>query len=277
MISYDFAKYEISRPSEFVLHVQIDRPEKLNAFNTAQWQRLRVIFDRASGDPDVRVVVLSAAGDRAFTAGLDLGEDSLAAVTRDATDPARAGSAMRRHILDFQDAVSSLQRCAKPVIVCLHGLALGLGIDLAAAADVRYAARGTSFCIKEVDIGLAADIGSLQRLPRVVGDGSWLREMALTAATFDAQTALERGFVSKVLDSREACIREGLRTAERIAGKSPVAVQGTKFLLDYSREHTVQEGLLMTAVWNASMLQTRDVTDAIQAVLTKSPAKFSKL
>lgn len=284
--AYRQANYVVTLASEYVLHIELDRPEKLNAFNDALWASLRTIFDTASHDPEVRVCVLSARG-RAFTAGLDITQTSIGSHGKTAgggeqeqqaqQDVARVGLGLRRHIRDFQDAISSIQRCSKPVICCLHGLTLGLGIDIASACDIRYAAADTRFSIKEVDIGLAADIGSLQRLPYVLGNASWLKEMALTAALFDAPTALHQGLLSKVSPTREQCILDGLDTARLIATKSPVAIQGTKFLLDYSREHTVQEGLQMTEIWNAAMLQSRDVSDAIAGALTKSPAKFSKL
>lgn len=270
---YNEKHFQVSFASEYVLHIVIDRTQKLNAFDDALWYSLRTLFDTASTDPDVRAIVLSANG-RAFTAGLDITSANLA---RSSVDAARTSQALRLHILDFQDAVSSIHRCAKPVVCCLHGIAFGLAVDIASAADIRYASRDTVFCIKEVDIGLAADVGSLQRLPKVVGASSWLREMAMTAAKFSADEAAQHGLVSRVLQSKEECVQAGLETAKIIAGKSPVAVQGTKFLLDYSREHTVQEGLLMTAVWNASMLQANDVGDAIAATLAKKQAKFSKL
>ena len=273
--TYTQKNWHVSFASEYVLHIEIDRPEKLNAFNDALWQSMQKIFEAASTDPDVRVCVLSARG-RAFTAGLDITQTSLAS-TMEGFDPARAAQAFRRHIVEFQAAISSIHRCAKPVICCLHGISYGLAIDIASAADIRYAAKDSVMCVKEVDIGLAADIGSLQRLPYAVGNSSWLREMALTAAPFSASTALQQGLISKICESRDECIKAGIQTATLMAAKSPVAVQTTKFLLDYSREHTVDEGLLMTAVMNSSMLQANDVTDAIAAVVQKKKPVFSKL
>lgn len=242
--------------------------------------------------------MLSANG-RAFTAGLDITEPSIlnsqsssqhgtqeegkdqegeAAEEGDGEmDVGRVADTMRRHVLDFQDAISSLQRCAKPVICCMHGLVLGLGIDIASAADIRYASTDASFCIKEVDIGLAADIGSLQRVPGIVGSQSWVKELALTARRFDSAEALQHGFLSRVVQGHEECVKEGIKTAMVMAEKSPVAVQGTKMLLDYSRDHTIAEGLLMTAVWNAAMLQSKDVNEAIQATLSKRKGRFAVL
>lgn len=275
-MQYEEPNFVVSFPETHVLHIEIARERKLNAFNDALWQSMRRLFTTASSDPAVRVVVLSARGERAFSAGLDLASTSIVQGD-EAGDVARRATHLRRHILDFQSSITAIARCERPVLVALHGICYGLAIDIASAADVRYASRCARLCIKEVDIGLAADIGSLQRLPKVVGNHSWLREAAMTARVFDADEALAQGLVSAVAADRQACIAMALATARRMASKSPVAVQGTKFLLDYSREHTVDEGLQMTAVWNAGMLQTDDVADAIKGVLAKKPATFAKL
>jgi delta(3,5)-delta(2,4)-dienoyl-CoA isomerase len=138
----------------------------------------------------------------------------------------------------------------------LHGISLGIAIDISSACDVRLCTQDTKFSIKEVDIGLAADLGTLQRFPRVVGNDSWTRELAFSGRFFGANEALERGFVSYVFDSQDKAIDKALEIARVIAGKSPVAVQGTKTLLDYSRDHTVREGLQYTQLWNSIYLQT---------------------
>jgi delta(3,5)-delta(2,4)-dienoyl-CoA isomerase len=272
---YSQLNYKVSFPAEYVLHVEIDRPKKLNAFNDALWQSLRKIFDAAAYDEDVRCIVLSGNG-RAFTAGLDIQE---AGIVNDADlqDAARQAFKMRPHILDFQDAITSIQRCLKPVIAAAHGICYGLAIDMLSACDIRYASNCARLSIREVAIGLAADIGSLQRLPYIVGNSSWLRDMALTADEFSAEEALKQGLLSRVFQNKDETVKAAIQRASLIAEKSPVAVQGTKYLLDYSREHTIAEGLEMSAVWNANMLQTRDMRDAIAAVLQKKKPKFHKL
>ncbi|ORY83770.1 ClpP/crotonase-like domain-containing protein [Protomyces lactucae-debilis] len=272
---YTQPNFKVSFPSEYVLHVQIDRPKKLNAFNDALWYSLRAIFDAAAYDEDVRCIVLSGNG-RAFTAGLDIEQASIVQ-KEDLPDAARQAFKMRPHILDFQDAITSIQRCLKPVIAAAHGICYGLAIDILSACDIRYASNCARLSIREVSIGLAADIGSLQRLPYVVGNSSWLRDMALSADEFSADEALKQGLLSRVFQGQQATIDGALQRAMLIAEKSPVAVQGTKYLLDYSREHTVAEGLEMSAVWNANMLQTKDMKDAITAVLQKKKPKFHKL
>jgi Delta3,5-Delta2,4-dienoyl-CoA isomerase len=129
------------------------------------------------------------------------------------------------------------------VICILHGAAIGIAIDISSACDIRVASRDTKLSIKEVDIGLAADLGTLQRFPRLVGNDSWTRELALSGRFFSASEALERGFVSYVLESQGKALEKGMDIAKTIVLKSPVAVQGTKILLDYSRDHTVREGI----------------------------------
>jgi delta(3,5)-delta(2,4)-dienoyl-CoA isomerase len=149
------------------------------------------------------------------------------------------------------------------VICILHGHCLGLAIDLSLCADIRLCTASARFAVKEVDIGIAADIGTLTRLPKAVGSASWVKEVCLTAREWGAEEARREGFVSGVLADKEAAVREGERICALVGGKSPVAVLGTKELLNYGRGRTVEDGLGYTAVWNAAMLQTEDVGVAV--------------
>lgn len=210
------------------------------------WLELRSLFGYLSTTPDVRAIVLSGAGPRAFTTGLDVhaaSESGVLAHQNDKDiDSARIAAKLRRHILEFQDCISAVEKCEKPVICVLHGFALGLAIDLSVCADIRICEKETKFAVKEVDIGLAADIGTLSRLPKVVGSQSWVKDVCLTGRVFGAEEAMRAGYVSFVGDGKENTVNEALKIAATIAGKSPVAVQGTKELLNYSRDHSVQDG-----------------------------------
>lgn len=212
------------------------------------WLELRQIFDKLSYDPNVRAVVLSGSGPRAFTTGLDVKAASEGTLSEGAgdRDGARRATDFRRHIVEFQDCISAVERCSKPVICAIHGFAFGLGIDLSVATDVRICTADTKFSIKEVDIGLAADIGTLSRLPKVVGSYGWVKEVALTARVFGAEEAMKVGYVNKVYEGKEEMVKAGVELGEVMASKSPVAVQGTKELLNYSRDHSVQDGMLST-------------------------------
>jgi delta(3,5)-delta(2,4)-dienoyl-CoA isomerase len=131
--------------------------------------------------------------------------------------------------------------------------------------------------VKEVDIGIAADIGTLSRLPKAVGNFSWVKDVALSARIFGSDEALRVGLVSGVYKDKSEAVAEALKLAGLIASKSPVAVLGTKELLNYSRDHSVQDGLGYTAVWNAAMLQTADMKDAMLSGLQKMKPTFAKL
>ncbi|KAK4041780.1 ClpP/crotonase-like domain-containing protein [Parachaetomium inaequale] len=277
-----FQHFVVTSPGPLVAHVEIHRPAKLNAFHEAMWLELRGVFRQLSCDADVRAVVLSGAGDRAFTAGLDvtaaseggpLSEGEGAVVV----DGARKAAKLRRHIAEFQECISAVERCEKPVICVMHGIAIGLAIDISCCADVRVCARDARFAVKEVDIGLAADIGTLARLPKAVGSQSWVKDVCLTAREFGAAEALAVGFVSQVHESKAAALAAAVGTASLIASKSPVAVQGTKELLNHSRDHTVEDNLRYTGVWNAAALQTNDVAAALMSGLKKTRPTFEKL
>jgi Delta3,5-Delta2,4-dienoyl-CoA isomerase len=199
-------------------------------------------------------------------------------LTASASDPARTARSIRTHILEFQECITAVEKCSKPVICAMHGIAFGLGVDLSAACDIRLAASNTRFSVKEVDIGLAADIGTLSRLPRAVGSFSWVKEVSLTAREWDAHEAGRVGYVSSVVEGGKAqVVQKGLELCKLIAAKSPVAVWGTKELLNWSRDRTVDDGLKYTAVWNAAMLQTEDVKSALLSGLQKRKPTFSKL
>lgn len=278
--NYSFEYFTIQLPTDHqhVAHVEINRPERLNAFIQVMWENMAQIFNKLSSDPRVRAIVLSGAGEKAFTTGLDVKAASQGLLSSDAkADPARKAAVFRRHITAFQDCITAVERCEKPVIVALHGFSLGLGIDLSTATDVRLCSRDTRFGVKEVDIGLAADIGTLSRLPKVVGNYGWVKEVALTAREFGAEEALRVGFVNAVYDNREATIAAAFQLASLIASKSPVAVQGTKEILNFSRDHSVQDGLRYTSVWNSAALQTQDVSAALLSGLQKRTPTFEKL
>ncbi|KAM0803138.1 ClpP/crotonase-like domain-containing protein [Usnea florida] len=160
------------------------------------------------------------------------------------------------------------------VIIVLHGLSYGIAIDIASCADIRLCTSGTTFSVKEVDVGIAADLGTLSRLPKIVGNASWVKDVCMSARPFSADEALTVGFVSRVVEDRT---EDALRMAEVLADKSPVAVQGTKEVLNYARDHGVGDSLRQTGTWNAASIQTRDVVEAVEAWRKKRSARFEKL
>ncbi|KAM6931621.1 delta(3,5)-Delta(2,4)-dienoyl-CoA isomerase, mitochondrial [Lycodopsis pacificus] len=269
----------ISHPAESVTHVELHRPDKRNAMNRAFWSEMVVCFNEIAGDPGCRVVVVSGAG-KVFTAGIDLMDMAGDILSPEGDDAARIAWNMRKVIAKYQETFSVIEKCPKPVVVAVHGACVGGGVDLITACDIRLCTQDAWFQIKEVVIGLAADVGTLQRLPKVIGSRSLVNELALTGRKMFADEAKSSGLVSRVFADKEAMIAAALEMAGEIAGRSPVAVQGTKVNLVYSRDHSVAEGLDYMATWNMSMLQTQDVMKSAQASMEKKSPKtiaFSKL
>lgn len=182
------------------------------------------------------------------------------------------------------------------VICVIHGYAFGLGIDIASCTDIRICSENSKFSVKEVDIGLAADVGTLSRLPKVVGSYGWVKEVCLTARPFDASEALHMGFVNNVLPTKENALQEAVRIAALISQKSPVATSGTKNFLDWSRDHSISDGMIpisyfignrnsyiiilglrYSAIWNSGALQTKDISIAIETNTTGKTPRFEKL
>nr|KAF6285576.1 enoyl-CoA hydratase 1 [Myotis myotis] len=247
--------------------------------NKAFWSEMVECFNKIAQDADCRAVVISGAG-KMFTAGIDLVDMASDLLQPQGDDVARISWYLRSLIARYQETFSVIEKCPKPVIAAIHGGCIGGGVDLITACDIRYCAQDAFFQVKEVDVGLAADVGTLQRLPRVIGNQSLVNELAFTARKMMADEALSSGLVSRIFPDKEVMLDAAFNLAAEISSKSPVAVQGTKINLLYSRDHSVAEGLNYMASWNMSMLQTQDIVKSVQAAMEKKELKgvtFSKL
>ena len=258
---------------QHIAHVRINRPDKANAMSREMWTEIRTVFDWIDATPQARVAVLSGNGAH-FSSGIDLA--MLAGVADEVDDDCegRKREKLRRVILDLQDTLTSLERCRKPVLAAIHGACVGGGIDLVCCADMRYAAADAFFTIKEIDMGMTADVGTLQRLPKLIGDGM-VRELAYTGRKFTADEAARIGFVNRVFDSPDALLAGVLQLAAEIASKSPLAMRGTKEMIVYARDHSVADSLNYIATWNAAMLMSTDLQEAMMAGMQKKPPKFN--
>lgn len=248
---------------EHVAEVRLNRPDKSNAMNEAMWQEIRQAFDWVDATPEARVAILSGEG-KNFCAGIDLAmlgsiQQQIAHV-----DGARSREALRRLILDLQDCLSSIERCRKPVIAAIQGACVGGALDLVSCCDMRYAAGDAVFSIKEIDLGMVADVGTLQRLPRLIGEGM-ARELAFTGRNVDADEAAKLGLINCKFGSFSGLTVEVRKIARTIATKSPLAIRGIKEVLNFSRDHSVADGLNYVAGWNAAMLLSADLGEAIAA------------
>ncbi|KNE56579.1 hypothetical protein, variant [Allomyces macrogynus ATCC 38327] len=192
-------------------------------------------------------------------------------------DIGRCGLLFMNLIDRWQRAFTAIDECRAPVIAVVHGMCIGGGVDMICSADVRVCTQDASFSVKEVDLAMAADIGTLQRLPKIVGNQSTVREWALTGRTFSAAEAKDAGLVGHVVADKKTAMDKAFEIAEVIASKSPIAINGTKVALNYSRDHSVADGLRQIAMWNASQLQSQDVVKAAASILTKQTPRFSKL
>jgi enoyl-CoA hydratase len=256
---------------DYVATVRFNRPQKANALDLDGWLSLRDSFRDLSGRPDVRAVILAGAGAN-FCAGIDLA--LLGELTgAPGACPAQASEALLATILDLQDTVTWVEKCSKPVIAAIHGACFGGGIDIACAADIRLATMDARFCVKEVDMAVIADLGTIQRLPGIVGQGR-ARELIYTGRTFDGTEAAAFGFVNAVYADEAGLIAAARSMARTIALKSPVAIRGSKESLNFSRDHDAAEGLRHVAMLNAARLRSHDLQEALAAFHQRRPAVF---
>ena len=253
--------------------VSLNRPEKANAMNWQMWQDIRSAMQWADRTPEVRAVVLQGEG-KHFTSGIDLTMMmGLQGQIKDDCD-GRMREKLRQLILELQDTLTSLERCRKPVLAAIHNGCVGGGVDLISCADMRYASADAYFTIKEIDIGMVADVGTLQRLPKLLGNQGLVRELAYTGRKVDAEEAQRIGLVNRVYESREALNAGVMAIAQDIAAKSPLSIRGTKEILNYTRDHSVADGLNHIATWNAAMLMSQDLMAAMMASMAKQTPEF---
>jgi enoyl-CoA hydratase len=257
----------------------LDRPEARNAMGPAFWEQLPSAMAELSADTEVRAVVVAARGPH-FSVGLDLkavGEmiptPSESGGDGRRTSMAARAVAARTGILRMQRSVTSVADCPKPVIAAVHGYCIGGGVDVITACDIRLASADAVFSVRETKIAIVADLGSLQRLPRIMSGGH-VAELAYTGKDIDAHRAREIGLVNDVYPDSEALHAAAQAMASEIAANSPLAVQGTKAVLRAGEGRSVAEGLDYVATWNAGFLQSDDLTEAFAAFVDKREPKF---
>jgi Delta3,5-Delta2,4-dienoyl-CoA isomerase len=264
----------------------LDRPEARNAMGAELWRDLPLAMEALSDDNSVRVVIIAAKGPH-FSVGLDLkamGGLLTGADSGDATDtpaqksgpPSMAVRAKgaRKEVLKLQASVTAVEACPKPVIAAVHGYCIGGGVDLIAACDIRLASNDAIFSVREAKVAIVADLGSLQRLPRIINAGH-LAELAFTGKDIDAARARDIGLINDVAVDQDALYKAAHDLALEIASNSPIAVQGTKSVLAANDGRTVAEGLEYVATWNAGQLASDDLVEAMTAFMERRPPNFT--
>jgi len=272
MTSYECFDLDIK---DHIAHLSMSRPEALNAMSRVFWKELPEIIKDIDRNSQARVIVLSGQG-KHFSAGMDLANFMSNDKSGEKKDPARMREIFYHEVLELQDTFSALEECRMPTIAAIHGACVGGAIDMAAACDMRYCSDDAFFKIAEVDIGIAADVGTLQRLPSLIPLAA-VRELAYTGRKFDANEAKELGLVNKVFNSQESLTDGVNKIAEKIANKSPLVTRVIKKQINYSRDHSVKESLDYHAAWNSSLISSKDMEEAMKAYMNKSDGDFEDL
>jgi enoyl-CoA hydratase len=264
-----------------VATVWLDRPEERNAFAPEFWDEFPLVMAALSADSETRAVMIAAKGP-AFTVGIDLkafGPIFMnSGVDPDAKHQPTSDVGKRlefyQRVKRMQHTFTAIATCAKPVIAAVHGYCIGAGIDLISACDIRYAASDAVFSVRETRIAMVADVGTLQRLPKIVDPGR-LAEIVYTGRDFDAGEALDMGLVSRVAPDADGVRRAAMDLARQIAANSPLAVQGSKAVLAAGDGRSVDEHLDYVALWNSAFIQSNDFTEAAMAFFEKRPPEFT--
>ncbi|HSH07770.1 MAG TPA: crotonase/enoyl-CoA hydratase family protein [Burkholderiales bacterium] len=256
-----------------VAHLRLNRPEKLNALDGVFWQELDAILAQLQRDAPARALVISSSG-KHFSAGMDLAVFEQGEALPEGNPAAR--TALHEQILQLQHTFTRLEALRMPVIAAVQGACVGGALDMVTACDIRYAAQDAFFCVQEINIGLVADVGTLQRLPKLIPEAV-AREYAYSGRRLPAARARELGLVNEVFSDQAAAVEAALVLAREIAAKSPTAMWASKQAVNYAREHTVADSLNQMAVLQMAVWQSRDVAEAVRANAEKRAARFDDL
>ena len=260
-MSYSF--YRITR-EEPIVWIQLNRASKKNAMGPDAWRELPLIMAEIDADESLRAAVITGDG-RDFCAGIDLfGMGGEIPGLKDWDSSSASRDKINHYILKMQDAITAVERCRKPVICALHGYCIGAGLDLASACDIRLASADASISLREAAVAFICDLGSLQRVPLIVGQGV-ARELAFTAKYIDASRALSINLINAIFDDKEALLEGARQMALEIAANAPLAVQGSKQVLNYGRAKSVEAGLEYVAARSALTLPSEDLGETMAA------------
>ncbi|ALL14650.1 crotonase/enoyl-CoA hydratase family protein [Caulobacter henricii] len=260
-----------------VAHIQLKRPDAMNTMTRAFWNELPAIVKHIDDNALARCIVITSTG-KHFSAGMELSvfTDGEGVTEERGGDRHVAGESFRHHVHHLQNTFSCLDRARMPVIVAIQGGCIGGAVDFISACDIRYATNDAFFCIQEINIGMTADVGTFPRLCKLIPEG-WVRELAYTGRRLPAGKAMAIGLVNELFDSHEALVAHAFAAAREIAEKSPLAVAGSKVMINYARDHTIADGLDYIATWQTGMFAGSHMAEAFRAKMEKRPADFPDL
>ena len=257
-----------------VATVTLNRGEELNTMIPAFWVELPKIINSINKSGEARVVVLASTG-KHFSAGMDLAVFSMGSADA-AAETGRVRAGLRENALHLQDSFTCLEKARIPVLAAIQGGCVGGAVDMVTACDMRYATEDAFFCIQEINIGMTADVGTLQRLPKLIPEGV-CRELAYTGRRMQADEAKSVGLVNEVYSDKESLLDGVMEIAEEIAAKSPLAIWGSKEMITYSRDHSTADSLNYIATWQSGMFQPADMKEAFSAKAENRPSDFDDL
>ena len=258
-----------------IAHIQFNRPEKRNSMNEDFWNLFPKEVEALDDRGDVRALIISSQGPH-FTSGIDLAMFKNDIASINSGEMGRNRAYFREQLIYLQNAATCLEVARFPVITAIQGGCIGGGIDLISAADIRLCSKDAFFKVEEINVGLAADIGTLQRLPKIIPAGI-AREWALTGDSVDADRAHAVGLVNYVFVSQDEMMKNSFELADKLASKSPLAMWATKENLNYARDHTVEEGLNYISLWNAATLHQEDIMTSMSAKMAKQKPEYKNL
>lgn len=269
-MSAEYKSLKVTR-IEGVTEVVLTGPGKGNAMGPDFWREMPEVFSQLDRDEETRSIIIRGQGGN-FSYGLDL------MAMGGSISPAGKNLAAERArlldlVADMQQSFNRVAQCRKPVIAAIAGWCVGGGVDLISACDIRLCSADARLSLREVKVAIVADLGSLQRLPFIIGDGA-TRELAFTGKDIDSARALRIGLVSDVYESEEALLEAARRLAGEIASNPPLVVQGIKQVMNESRDKAVAEGLRYVAVWNSAFLHSEDLIEAMTAFRERRPPQF---
>ena len=262
--------------SDRIAHIVLNRPDELNTMTPEFWRELPQLVDEISDRGAARAIVVSSTG-KHFSAGMDISVFTSGDLQNDDdVEVGRARANFRYNVLHLQDTFTAFERARMPVLIAAQGGVVGGAVDMVTAADCRYATEDAWFCIEEINIGMTADVGTLQRLPKLIPEGV-VREMAYTGERMPAARAKEVGLVNEVYPDQETMLDAVMEIAARIASRSPLAIHGTKEMINYTRDHSVAESLQYMAAWQTGMFQPDDLLESFGARLEKRDPVYDDL
>ncbi|WCM90228.1 enoyl-CoA hydratase-related protein [Acidovorax sp. NCPPB 3576] len=256
-----------------VAHLVLNRPEAMNTMHPAFWRELDSVLARLHRSGEARALVISSTG-KHFSAGMAL-ETFGGAITMDDQSP-EGRAALFDLLTDMQATFTRIESLRIPVIAAIHGGCIGGAVDMVTAACIRYATQDAFFCIQEINIGMVADVGTLQRLPKLIPLGI-VKELAYTGRRLPAPRALACGLVNELFDTQAAMLDAALACAREIAAKPPVAIWGTKQAVHYARDHSVDDSLRQMGWLQGAIWSNRHVGEAVDAMRTRRAGDFPAL